>query len=104
MYAVYIMKRTQIYLAEGQSQQLAERARRRGTTASHVIREAVDAYLARPESEDEGLLRRYRSAVDAAFGAAPNLPDGVSYVNDLRAADADRAVRLEVHQARPRGR
>jgi hypothetical protein len=48
MYAAYIVKRTQIYLDEAQSRQLAERAGRRGTTTSHVIREAVDFYLAQP--------------------------------------------------------
>jgi hypothetical protein len=95
MYAAYIMKRTQIYLDEAQSRQLAERAGRRGTTASHVIREAVDAYLAQPETEEERMLLRYRGALDAAFGVAPGLPDGVTFVDALRAVDADRAARLE---------
>ena len=100
MYALYIVRRTQIYLEEGQSRQLAERARRRGTTASHVIREAVDAYLAQPESEDERLLQQYRSALDTAFGAAPNLRDGAAYVDELRAADADRTTRLDERRRR----
>lgn len=100
MYATYIMKRTQIYLDEAQSAQLADRARRRGTTASHVIREAVDAYLAQPESEDDRLLQQYRSALDTAFGAAPDLPDGAAYVEELRAPDADRATRLDERRRR----
>jgi hypothetical protein len=102
MYAAYIMKRTQIYLDEAQSRQLAERAARRGTTASHMIREAVDAYLAQPETEEERMLLRFRGALDAAFGVAPGLPDGVTYVDELRAADADRTVRLGQTRRQPR--
>ena len=104
MYAVYIVKRTQIYLEEAQSRQLADRARRRGTTASHVIREAVDAYLAQPESEDDRLLQQYRAAVDNAFGIAPQLPDGAAYVEELRAADVDRTTRLEARRSHRRRR
>ncbi len=104
MYATYIVKRTQIYLNEAQSRELAERARRRGTTASHVIREAVDAYLAQPESEDERVLQRYRTALDAAFGIAPDLADGATYVEQLRAADLDRATQREGRRGRPRRR
>jgi Ribbon-helix-helix protein, copG family len=95
MYTVYIVKRTQIYLEEEQSAQLAERARHRGTTASHVIREAVDAYLAQPESEDDRALQRYRAALDGAFGVAPHLPGGTTHVDELRAADVARGARLE---------
>lgn len=95
MYAPYIMKRTQIYLGEDQSRELAARARRRGTTASHVIREAVDAYLAQPESAEEQVLQRYRAALDAAFGVAPHLADGIAYVDHLRSADANRALGLD---------
>lgn len=98
MYAAYIVKRTQIYLDEVQARQLADRARRRGTTASHVIREAVDAYLAEPESEDERVLQHYRAALEAAFGAAPGLPDGAAYVDEQRAADVERAARLNQHR------
>jgi regulator of protease activity HflC (stomatin/prohibitin superfamily) len=100
MYATYIVKRTQIYLDEAQSSELAARARRRGTTASHVIREAVDAYLAQPESEDERLLQTYRAALDTAFGVAPHLADGAAYVGELQAADTDRATRLDERRRR----
>jgi hypothetical protein len=77
-----------------------QRARRRGTTTSHVIREAVDAYLAQPESDDERVLQRYREALEAAFGAAPDLPHGSAYVGQLRAADMDRTARLEERRKR----
>jgi hypothetical protein len=100
MYATYIVKRTQIYLDDAQSQELADRARRRGTTTSHVIRGAVDAYLAQPESDDERVLQRYREALEAAFGAAPDLPHGSAYVGQLRAADMDRTARLEERRKR----
>jgi Ribbon-helix-helix protein, copG family len=99
MYAPYIVKRTQIYLDEAQSRELAKRARRRGTTASHVIREAVDAYLAQPVSDDERVMQQYRDALDAAFGIAPGLPDGSAYVDRLRAADTERSERIERRRA-----
>ena len=102
MYAAYIMKRTQIYLDAEQSREIAARAKRQGTTSSHVIREAIDEYLARPESEDERRLQRYRTAIKEAFGLAPYLPDGASYVESLRAADTDRARRIGERQAEDR--
>ncbi len=46
MYSAYIVRRTQIYLEDDQAKAMASRARRRGVTASHVIREAIDDYLA----------------------------------------------------------
>ena len=94
MYAAYIVKRTQIYLDTEQSRELAARAQRHGTTASHLIREAIDEYLAGPESEDERQLQRYRAAVEGAYGAAARLTDGAAYVESLRAADVDRARRI----------
>ena len=94
MYDAYIVKRTQIYLDPEQSRELAARARRQGTTASHLIREAVDEYLAGPESEDERRLQRYRAAVEGAFGVAAGLTDGAAYVESLRAADVERISQI----------
>ena len=48
MYDPYIMKRTQIYLDDGQADELARRAKVRGTTTSKMIRDAIDEYLAEP--------------------------------------------------------
>ena len=93
MYDSYIMRRTQIYLDERQAEELGRRAEARGTTASKMIREAIDQYLAEPGDEDES-LRRFRAALDASFGAAPYLPDGASYVDQLRRADRDRDEEL----------
>src|SRR5574338_696670 len=95
MYGVYIVKRTQIYLTVDQSRELAARARRRGTTSSHLIREAVDEYLANPESADARRLAEFRAAVHATFGAIPRLPPGEDYVEELRRGEAERWRRIE---------
>ena len=89
MYDSYIVRRTQIYLDEHQAAELGRRAAARGTTASKMIREAIDQYLAEPAEADDP-LRRFRAALDASFGAAPYLPDGATYVGELRRADRDR--------------
>jgi hypothetical protein len=94
MYAPYIMRRTQIYLEERQAEALSVRAGRRGVTASHAIREAIDAYLAAPEGDAERRRARWQAALRQSAGLAPDLPDGATYVADLRRADADRLARL----------
>lgn len=94
MYTSYIVKRTQIYLEERQADALARRARAHGQTASHVIREAVDRYLAEPDDESER-LDRFRAALDESFGVAPYLVPGDEYVRELRATDRRRDERLE---------
>lgn len=58
-----------------------------------MIREAVDQYLAGPDDQDDALTR-FRSALDDAFGVAPYLADGATYVDELR--QADRARRDEL--------
>lgn len=94
MYARYIMRRTQIYLDPQQADTLARRARARGSTTSHLIREAIESYLAAPESSDDR-LSRFRSALDASFGIAPSLPSGEEYVREARSADRARDRDLE---------
>jgi len=93
MYNSYIVKRTQIYLEEEQADRLSQLASVRGTTASMMIREAIDQYLAGPDDEAERLAR-FRTALDAAFGAAPYLPAGAEYVDGLRNADRAREREL----------
>jgi hypothetical protein len=100
MYTAYIMKRTQIYLDADQSRELAARAKRRGTTSSHVIREAIDEYLAQPESPDARRLAQFRAALDATFGAIPRLPSGDAYVDELRRGEADRWKRVTERRER----
>jgi hypothetical protein len=95
MYTIYIMRRTQIYLDPRQAEELASRARRRGDTTSHLIREAIDEYLAEPNGDDERRLARYRAALDESFGAVPRLPDGSTYVEELRQGERERMLLLE---------
>ena len=94
MYAVYIMRRTQIYIDEDQATELARRARARGVTSSHVIREAIERYLVGEEDEAAELARQ-RTALRDAFGSVPSLPDGRAYVDELRKGDRARDERLE---------
>ena len=86
------MVRTQIYLDERQRRLLAERAARRGTTVSEVIRRAVDAELRRDEPEDD-FVERWTRALDATFGVAPSLPPGDVYVAEVRAEERRRRGR-----------
>jgi predicted transcriptional regulator len=94
MYGAYIMRRTQIYLDEEQDRRLAERARASGRTKSDLLREALDRFLDTPPSEEEELAR-FRAAAEAAFGIAPYLEDGVTYVRRLRDIDRRRAEHRE---------
>ena len=94
MHDSYIVKRTQIYLEDSQAAELARKAKSRGTTASKMIREAVDAYLA-GEPDDAEWLTRQRTALDESFGSIPRLPDGATYVREMRARDAARLEELE---------
>ena len=59
MYTAYIvMRRTQIYLDDGQRRKLDKVAKRSGRTVSDLIREAIDArYTATPKAEFLDALR-----------------------------------------------
>lgn len=94
MYDSYIVKRTQIYLEDSQAAELGRQAKSRGTTASKMIREAVDAYLA-GEPDDAEWLARQRTALNESFGSIPRLPDGATYVREMRARDAERLEELD---------
>jgi predicted transcriptional regulator len=87
------MRRTQIYIDEGQGERLASLAARSGMTMSGVIRVAIDSYLERESSED-ARLDRFRAAVAEAAGSAPGLPIGAEYVDAIRPNHADRAREL----------
>lgn len=89
MYDTYIMKRTQIYLDERQAAELNRRATARGTTASKMIREAIDDYLADPDDRSTKLAR-FRTALEEGFGSAPHLGRGADYVDRLREFDRSR--------------
>jgi predicted DNA-binding protein len=89
MYTLYIAHRTQIYIDDHQDRRLTERAQQVGRTKSALIREAIDAYLT-PPSTDDAALQRLRAAVMEASGAAPYLPVGADYVEELRAVEGER--------------
>lgn len=94
VYDSYIVKRTQIYLDERQDDELGRRAAAEGLTKSALIRRAVDVYLT--GSDDEELrLARFRSAIEAVAGIAPDLPKGSLYVERLRALDVHRQEEIE---------
>ncbi|HVS28140.1 MAG TPA: CopG family transcriptional regulator [Solirubrobacteraceae bacterium] len=86
---MYIAHRTQIYIHDHQDRRLRERSQQVGRTKSALIRDAIDAYLS-PASGDEGALARLRAAVKEAAGAAPHLPTGADYVEELRAIEGER--------------
>ena len=62
------MKRTQIYLDDDQDARLEKRARAAGVTKSALIRQAIDAFLARPRSPSD-----LESALGETAGALPDL-------------------------------
>ncbi len=66
-----------------------ERSQQVGRTKSALIRDAIDAYLS-PASSDERALAHLRVAVKEAAGAAPHLPTGADYVDELRAIEGER--------------
>jgi hypothetical protein len=94
VYDSYIVKRTQIYLEDSQDDDLARRATAEGLTKSALIRRAVDQYLDN-DGDDELRLARFKAAVDAVAGAAPDLPQGSLYVERLRALDVGRQEEID---------
>lgn len=94
VYNSYIVKRTQIYLGERQDDQLARRAAAEGLTKSAIIRRAVDAYLD-GDGDDALRLVRFKAAVEAVAGTAPDLPNGALYVERLRALDVRRQEEID---------
>jgi Ribbon-helix-helix protein, copG family len=94
MYDLYTVKRTQIYLDEARDDELARRAEAEGVTKSALIRRAVELYLDGDE-DDELRLARFKDAVEAVAGLAPDLPEGSLYVERLRALDVRRQEEIE---------
>ncbi len=101
MYNPYTMIRTQIYLDEAQNRELERRASAERTTKSALIRRAIGRELRR--SDDDALaLVRLHAALEVSFGAAPHLAEGATYVDEIRARDADREAVLAERRDRPR--
>ena len=94
IYDSYIVKRTQIYLEHRQHEQLSRRATAEGVTTSALVRQAIDQYL--NGGGDEAVeLERFKAAVDAAAGSAPQLAEGRVYTERLRTLDEHRHAELE---------
>jgi len=89
MYNTYTMRRTQIYLGGEQHAELARRAAAAGSTVSEIIRGAIDDVLSRAEPDEEW-QSRWQQAVAATAGIAPYLPDGIAYVDEVRAEERRR--------------
>lgn len=76
----YIMERTQIYLSREQAAALDREARRRGTTRSHLIREAIEARYGPDRDADQ-----VREALRATAGLwSDRRETGEAYVERLR--------------------
>lgn len=89
------MNRTQIYLDDGQTARLDERAAAEGTSRSMVIRRAVDVYLSQEERDAAAWQGQWRKAIEGTAGIAPYLDEGADYVDDVRREDARRLSQLE---------
>jgi predicted transcriptional regulator len=79
----YIVERTQIYLSREQAAALDREARRRGTTRSHLIREAIEeAYVVDPDRQ------RVLDGLRASAGAWKGRTEGgEAYVEGLRTGE-----------------
>ena len=96
MYNTYIMKRTQIYLRhETMMQRLyaIERERWRGQPSRPLIREAIEEYLAK--LDEDARFAELRAVLDELARKRLALPDGATYVDALREADASREAEIE---------
>ncbi len=89
MYAMYTMRRTQIYLGDDQHGELARRAAAAGVTVSEIIRGAIDDVLEQAEPDEEW-RSRWRQAVADTAGIAPYLPEGTAFVDEMRAEERRR--------------
>lgn len=75
------MRRTQLYLDEEMSRVLTAESRRRGTTVSELVREAVAAAYGRNETPDRrGIIRR----LAGAWAEREDLGATDAFVRELR--------------------
>lgn len=79
MVYIYIMRRAQIYLAEGHDEILERLAKSRGTTKSALIRDAIEnAYCKQSDS------KRVSQGLRSSAGAWKRRESGSSYVERMR--------------------
>ncbi len=89
MYVYIVMERTQIYLTGAQTEELDRRARQKGTTRSHLIREAVEKYLT-PEWDPEA----FKTALRNVAGMWADRDDLDEIYESMREAGRDKLARL----------
>lgn len=89
MYTYIVMERTQIYLTSAQTTELDKRAHQQGTTRSHLIREAVESYLA-PKWDPEA----FKAALDRFAGVWADRDDIDEIYQGMREAGRRRMKRL----------
>lgn len=65
-----------------------------GVTASHLIREAITAYLTNQDDEMTELVRQ-RAHLKEAVASIPRLPTGARFVDEIRTEDEMRERELE---------
>ena len=81
----YIVERTQIYLSKAQAAALDREATQRGTTRSHLIREAIEARYG-TDSDDE--LEKTIRILRATAGLwSDRTETGAEYVDRIRTGD-----------------
>ena len=77
---------------------LTKRAAATGRTKSDLIRQAIDALLEQRD-DDAQELARFKAAMKYIAQHPLSLPDGRTYVKQLRAADNETERRLERRRA-----
>jgi hypothetical protein len=93
------MERTQVYLTREESVALDALAAERGTTRSHLIREAIDAtYLAPRRSQRDRLLETL-AQLGPLWRDRPDVPDGKTYVERIRGTPSGSPLDLDVERA-----
>ena len=80
---MYIVERTQIYLTKANASALDREARRRGTTRSHLIREAIEERYGTDLDLDQ--VRRVLEATAGLW--SDRTETGEEYVDRLRTGD-----------------
>lgn len=82
VYNTYTMRRTQIYLDDGQVAKLKAAARTSSKTVSEMIRDAIDEKLARSEAPDD--FERALAAAAGVWARRSDLDSTDDYVRRLR--------------------
>ena len=82
MYAIYIMRRTQIYLSEEQGRLLQRRSKATGDSVSELIRSAIDEAYRRPRAATR--IDRVQIARRTAGAWRDHSEAGAEYAEPMR--------------------